>query len=101
MLFFQSPLVQAIFSRDAEEVTFLLNHNQDASSLVMLSHYRATTDQNSWIAFVAVFLWNLWKLAVFVPPQDQEQSTPLHAASYLGDVHIMELLLASGKETMS
>lgn len=38
MLFFpQSPLVQAIFSRDTEEVTFLLNHNEDASSLVMLS----------------------------------------------------------------
>lgn len=38
VLFFQSPLVQAIFSRDTEEVTFLLNHNEDASSLVMLSH---------------------------------------------------------------
>uniref|UniRef100_H3BVT9 Ankyrin repeat domain 52 n=1 Tax=Tetraodon nigroviridis TaxID=99883 RepID=H3BVT9_TETNG len=58
----QSPLVQAIFSRDTEEVTFLLDHNQDASSL------------------------------------DQEQSTPLHAASYLGDVHIMELIIASGRK---
>lgn len=34
-------------------------------------------------------------------PQDQEQSTPLHVASYLGDVHIMELILASGRETIS
>lgn len=46
MLFFQSPLVQAIFSRDVEEVTFLLNHNEDASSLVILSHYHVTTNQN-------------------------------------------------------
>lgn len=37
-VFFQSPLVQAIFSRDTEEVTFLLDHNQDASSLVRLPH---------------------------------------------------------------
>lgn len=35
---FQSPLVQAIFSRNAEEVTFLLNHNEDVNSLVILSH---------------------------------------------------------------
>ncbi|XP_073324673.1 serine/threonine-protein phosphatase 6 regulatory ankyrin repeat subunit C [Pagrus major] len=55
----QSPLVQAIFSRNAEEVTFLLNH-EDVNSL------------------------------------DQEQSTPLHAAAYLGDVHTMDLLITSG-----
>uniref|UniRef100_A0A8C9X2X4 Ankyrin repeat domain 52 n=1 Tax=Sander lucioperca TaxID=283035 RepID=A0A8C9X2X4_SANLU len=57
---FQSPLVQAIFSRNAEEVTFLLNHNEDVNSL------------------------------------DQVQSTPLHAAAYLGDVHTMDLLITSG-----
>uniref|UniRef100_UPI003AAD9DCE serine/threonine-protein phosphatase 6 regulatory ankyrin repeat subunit C isoform X1 n=2 Tax=Centroberyx gerrardi TaxID=166262 RepID=UPI003AAD9DCE len=56
----QSPLVQAIFSRNAEEVTFLLCHKEDVNSL------------------------------------DQEQSTPLHAAAYLGDVHIMDLLITSG-----
>uniref|UniRef100_A0A671YG43 Ankyrin repeat domain 52 n=1 Tax=Sparus aurata TaxID=8175 RepID=A0A671YG43_SPAAU len=28
--------------------------------------------------------------------KDQEQSTPLHAAAYLGDVHTMDLLIASG-----
>uniref|UniRef100_A0A673ATL0 Ankyrin repeat domain 52 n=1 Tax=Sphaeramia orbicularis TaxID=375764 RepID=A0A673ATL0_9TELE len=53
---FQSPLVQAIFNRNAEEVEFLLNHNED----------------------------------------DQEQSTPLHAAAYLGDVQVMDLLITSG-----
>ncbi|XP_029287338.1 LOW QUALITY PROTEIN: serine/threonine-protein phosphatase 6 regulatory ankyrin repeat subunit C [Cottoperca gobio] len=57
----QSPLVQAIFSRNAEEVTFLLDHNEDVNSL-----------------------------------QDQEQSSPLHAAAYLGDVNIMDLLITSG-----
>lgn len=30
--------------------------------------------------------------------QDQEQSTPLHAAAYLGDVHTMDLLIASGRK---
>lgn len=34
---------------------------------------------------------------VFYCPQDQEQSTPLHAASYLGDAHTMDLLIASGE----
>lgn len=28
--------------------------------------------------------------------QDQEQGTPLHAAAYLGNVHIMEILISSG-----
>lgn len=31
--------------------------------------------------------------------KDQEQSTPLHAAAYLGDVHTMDLLIASGRKT--
>lgn len=39
---FQSPLVQAIFSRNTEEVTFLLNHNEDVSSPVILSHITVT-----------------------------------------------------------
>lgn len=36
----------------------------------------------------------------FLFAQDQEQSTPLHAAAYLGDVHTMDLLIASGRETI-
>ncbi len=32
--------------------------------------------------------------------QDQEQSTPLHAAAYLGDVQIMDLLITSGRKTV-
>lgn len=37
----QSPLVQAIFSRNSEEVTFLLNHEEDVNSLVILPHNNA------------------------------------------------------------
>lgn len=32
-----------------------------------------------------------------IPAQDQERRTPLHAAAYLGDVAILELLILSGK----
>uniref|UniRef100_A0A668AB57 Ankyrin repeat domain 52 n=1 Tax=Myripristis murdjan TaxID=586833 RepID=A0A668AB57_9TELE len=56
----ESPLVQAIFSRNAEEVTLLLCHKENVDSL------------------------------------DQEQSSPLHAAAYLGDIVIMDLLITSG-----
>lgn len=33
----------------------------------------------------------------FLKSQDQEQSTPLHAAAYMGDVIVMDLLISSGK----
>lgn len=33
----------------------------------------------------------------FHPAQDQERRTPLHAAAYIGDVAILELLILSGK----
>uniref|UniRef100_A0A8B9Q123 Ankyrin repeat domain 52 n=1 Tax=Apteryx owenii TaxID=8824 RepID=A0A8B9Q123_APTOW len=32
----------------------------------------------------------------YVPAQDQERRTPLHAAAYIGDVAILELLILSG-----
>lgn len=35
-------------------------------------------------------------LIVFIL-QDQERRTPLHAAACVGDVHIMDLLIESGK----
>lgn len=31
------------------------------------------------------------------PNQDQERRTPLHAAAYLGDAPVVELLILSGK----
>jgi len=31
--------------------------------------------------------------------QDNEKRTPLHAAAYLGDAEIIELLILSGKRT--
>lgn len=33
----------------------------------------------------------------YTPAQDQERRTPLHAAAYIGDVAILELLILSGK----
>lgn len=33
----------------------------------------------------------------FSPYQDQERRTPLHAAAYVGDVPILQLLLMSGE----
>lgn len=36
-------------------------------------------------------------LFFFMPCQDNEKRTPLHAAAYLGDAEIIELLILSGK----
>lgn len=33
--------------------------------------------------------------------QDQERRTPLHAAAWLGDVHIMDLLISAGMKLYS
>ncbi|KAG8510254.1 Serine/threonine-protein phosphatase 6 regulatory ankyrin repeat subunit C, partial [Galemys pyrenaicus] len=55
----QPPLVQAIFSRDVEEVRSLLSQKENINVL------------------------------------DQERRTPLHAAAYVGDVPILQLLLMS------
>ncbi|KAF5928382.1 hypothetical protein HPG69_014987 [Diceros bicornis minor] len=57
----QPPLVQAIFSRDVEEVRSLLSQKENINVL------------------------------------DQERRTPLHAAAYVGDVPILQLLLMSGE----
>uniref|UniRef100_A0A452SSU2 Ankyrin repeat domain 52 n=1 Tax=Ursus americanus TaxID=9643 RepID=A0A452SSU2_URSAM len=59
--FLQPPLVQAIFSRDVEEVRSLLSQKENINVL------------------------------------DQERRTPLHAAAYVGDVPILQLLLMSGE----
>uniref|UniRef100_A0A8D0KZP6 Ankyrin repeat domain 52 n=1 Tax=Strix occidentalis caurina TaxID=311401 RepID=A0A8D0KZP6_STROC len=40
---------------------------------------------SSWAVFVS-----------YIPAQDQERRTPLHAAAYIGDVAILELLILSG-----
>lgn len=42
--------------------------------------------------------WNLFFTDCFVTSsQDNEKRTPLHAAAYLGDAEIIELLILSGK----
>uniref|UniRef100_A0A8C5VK70 Ankyrin repeat domain 52 n=1 Tax=Microcebus murinus TaxID=30608 RepID=A0A8C5VK70_MICMU len=61
----QPPLVQAIFSRDVEEVRSLLSQKENINVL------------------------------------DQERRTPLHAAAYVGDVPILQLLLMSGESVAS
>lgn len=53
-LVLQSPLVQAIFSRKTEEVAFLLNHNEDVNSLVILSLI------NSAIMLLFVCFYKVW-----------------------------------------
>lgn len=45
-----------------------------------------------------IYVKYIYILNVF---QDQQQSTPLHVAAYLGDVHIMDLLIASGRKTFA
>ncbi len=45
---------------------------------------------------VYFFVWSLLFECLFA--QDQEQSTPLHAAAYLGDVNTIDLLIASGRK---
>uniref|UniRef100_A0AAQ4NW16 Ankyrin repeat domain 52 n=1 Tax=Gasterosteus aculeatus aculeatus TaxID=481459 RepID=A0AAQ4NW16_GASAC len=87
---FQSPLVQAIFSRNAEEVTFLLNSNEDVNSLVRLHHppphthtppplltplHRAAASRNE----KAVELLLLHRAKVNT--QDKYRHTPLHMAA--------------------
>uniref|UniRef100_A0A671MZU0 Serine/threonine-protein phosphatase 6 regulatory ankyrin repeat subunit C n=1 Tax=Sinocyclocheilus anshuiensis TaxID=1608454 RepID=A0A671MZU0_9TELE len=56
----QTPLVQAIFNRNVDEVKLFLHKKDEVNAL------------------------------------DQERRTPLHAAAWLGDVHIMELLISAG-----
>lgn len=38
---------------------------------------------------------------VIVAFKDQERRTPLHAAAWLGDVHIMDLLITAGEYSFS
>lgn len=40
----------------------------------------------------------LFACVLFPPCQDNEKRTPLHAAAYLGDAEIIELLILSGRD---
>lgn len=51
-----------------------------------LCHERPPCPQSSRVVFVS-----------YITAQDQERRTPLHAAAYIGDVAILELLILSGK----
>uniref|UniRef100_A0A7N6BGH6 Ankyrin repeat domain 52 n=1 Tax=Anabas testudineus TaxID=64144 RepID=A0A7N6BGH6_ANATE len=74
----QSPLVQAIFSRNAEEVTFLLNHNEDVNSL---------DQEQSSPLHAAAYLGDVHIMGLIinsdanVNAKDQGSLTPLHRAA--------------------
>ncbi len=48
------------------------------------------------IVFAEMFKDDCSWTVVFVNAQDSEKRTPLHAAAYLGDAEIIELLVLSG-----
>ncbi|KAM4613834.1 serine/threonine-protein phosphatase 6 regulatory ankyrin repeat subunit C [Polymixia lowei] len=91
----QSPLVQAIFSRNSEEVQFLLLHKEDVNSL----------DQEHRIPLHAaahlgdVHIINLLITSgASVNAKDQNWLTPLHRAAASRNEKAVELLLKQGAE---
>lgn len=51
------------------------------------------------MCWLNILFWDFIYLFVSFD-QDQEQSTPLHAAAYLGDVLTIDLLIASGRKVI-
>uniref|UniRef100_A0A7N6C151 Ankyrin repeat domain 52 n=1 Tax=Anabas testudineus TaxID=64144 RepID=A0A7N6C151_ANATE len=94
----QSPLVQAIFSRNAEEVTFLLNHNEDVNSL---------DQEQSSPLHAAAYLGDVHIMGLIinsdanVNAKDQGSLTPLHRAAASRNERAVELLLKHGAEVNS
>ncbi|XP_029007428.1 serine/threonine-protein phosphatase 6 regulatory ankyrin repeat subunit C-like [Betta splendens] len=91
----QSPLVQAIFSRNSEEVTFLLDHNEDANAL---------DQEQSTPLHAAAYLGDvhimdlLINLDANVNAKDQGLLTPLHRAAASRNERAVELLLNQAAE---
>ncbi|XP_042262853.1 serine/threonine-protein phosphatase 6 regulatory ankyrin repeat subunit C isoform X1 [Thunnus maccoyii] len=86
----QCPLVQAIFSRNAEEVSFLLNHNEDVNSL----------DQEQCTPLhAAAYLGDVHIMDLLITSganinaKDQGLLTPLHRAAASRNERAVELLL--------
>ncbi|CAG14608.1 unnamed protein product, partial [Tetraodon nigroviridis] len=71
----QPPLIQAIFSGDPEEIRMLIYKSEDINALLCSL---------------------LWCNPDDVSVKDAEKRTPLHAAAFLGDAEIAELLILSG-----
>uniref|UniRef100_A0A8C2ZUZ6 Ankyrin repeat domain 52 n=1 Tax=Cyclopterus lumpus TaxID=8103 RepID=A0A8C2ZUZ6_CYCLU len=82
---FQSPLVQAIFSRNAEEVTFLLNHDEDVNSLELNI---IQTHKNKRLTLLLLSV-----TGADVNAKDQGLLTPLHRAAASRNEKAVELLL--------
>ncbi|KAM7422340.1 hypothetical protein PAMA_010414 [Pampus argenteus] len=86
----QCPLVQAIFNRNAEEVSFLLNHNEDVNSL---------DQEQSTPLHAAAYLGDVHIMDLLitsganVDAKDQGLLTPLHRAAASRNDRAVELLL--------
>uniref|UniRef100_A0A3B4WTX7 Ankyrin repeat domain 52 n=1 Tax=Seriola lalandi dorsalis TaxID=1841481 RepID=A0A3B4WTX7_SERLL len=87
---FQSPLVQAIFSRNTEEVTFLLNQEEDVNSL---------DQEQSTPLHAAAYLGDVHIMDLLITSdanvntKDQGLLTPLHRAAASRNERAVELLL--------
>uniref|UniRef100_A0A3Q2ZKB9 Ankyrin repeat domain 52 n=1 Tax=Hippocampus comes TaxID=109280 RepID=A0A3Q2ZKB9_HIPCM len=90
-----SPLVQAIFSRNAEEVTFLLSHREDVNSL---DHEQSTP------LHAAAYLGDIHIMELLITAgasinaKDQGLLTPLHRAAASKNERAVELLLKHSAE---
>ncbi len=87
----QPALLKAIFNVDPDEVRSLIFKKEDVNVQVR---------KKKWLDFKLIHL--IFKLVHLIINklyffQDNEKRTPLHAAAYLGDAEIIELLILSGK----
>ncbi|XP_047439714.1 serine/threonine-protein phosphatase 6 regulatory ankyrin repeat subunit C-like [Mugil cephalus] len=94
----QSPLVQAIFSRNVEDVTFLLNHNEDVNS---------QDQEQSTPLHAAAYLGDVHIMELLISSgadvnaKDQDLLTPLHRAAASRNERAVELLLKHNAEVNS
>uniref|UniRef100_A0AAQ5YZ00 Ankyrin repeat domain 52 n=1 Tax=Amphiprion ocellaris TaxID=80972 RepID=A0AAQ5YZ00_AMPOC len=94
LISFQSPLVQAIFSRNTEDVTFLLDHKEDVNSLVVLS---INSPVMMFLQDVS-FLLLRSVTGANINAKDQGLLTPLHRAAASRNERAVELLLKHSVE---
>uniref|UniRef100_A0A8C5HPH9 Serine/threonine-protein phosphatase 6 regulatory ankyrin repeat subunit C-like n=1 Tax=Gouania willdenowi TaxID=441366 RepID=A0A8C5HPH9_GOUWI len=89
----QSPLVQAIFNRSTEDVSFLLNHNEDVNLL---------DQEESTPLHAAAYLGDTHIMDLLISSganinaKDQNLLTPLHRAAASRNERAVELLLTHG-----
>uniref|UniRef100_A0A672JHP8 Serine/threonine-protein phosphatase 6 regulatory ankyrin repeat subunit C-like n=1 Tax=Salarias fasciatus TaxID=181472 RepID=A0A672JHP8_SALFA len=89
----QSPLVQAIFSRNAEDVTFLLSHEEDVNLLVIHKLHQIFQIKKKGSS-----LHSFSFSGANVNAKDQGSLTPLHRAAASRNERAVELLLKEKAE---